>query len=426
MKRPLEFNIWRLLFLVLGTVLVCAALAAFYAYLNRQDLIHLWMPQPPDPPPRKAPPPVETRVPEVAPSKPPPPRTIDWSGLKVLPYRGEHQGDFLCKKTTSKLDQDLLDAVKDLKDASGLFPSAQDRLRVSPLDFGACSFTGPYALRPPTEGPYVVEVAVEPMILRWYAPRQVLASALAEGILTREVAGYASGPAWLRHGLALELSGFGNTYIRRLLLTSEAHPDHRIRPLGEATEDPWLNGWLAIRYFKSQRGDEGLKFLIGSLRMEGDWRRALAAQDFPENTFEEGFRAWAVSYLRDRCVNRETLAEMEEMLRREEESDVRPLIEDFVKNRPLDLYSGDARYYLGYTLYRLGEYDEAIYVFTDLLQNQPTHTSRQGKAHFFLGRCYQIKDYGPLAEQEYRFARLAPENAFLRKLANKRFEELQP
>jgi hypothetical protein len=71
-------------------------------------------------------------------------------------------------------------------------------------------------------------------------------------------------------------------------------------------------------------------------------------------------------------------------------------------------------------------YREAVLGFTDLLVNRPASTHLQGKAHYFLGRAYQLDGYGPLALAEYRLAALSPDSELLRKAAAQRRKELEP
>jgi TolA-binding protein len=113
------------------------------------------------------------------------------------------------------------------------------------------------------------------------------------------------------------------------------------------------------------------------------------------------------------------------LLRLQKESQAMPVLEALVRNRPLDVYAGDAKYFLNYARFREGDYEEAINGFTDLLVNAPGSTTWQGKAHYFLGRSYQLSGYWPLAIREFMLASLEPDSATLRKLARQRLAEVE-
>ncbi len=71
-----------------------------------------------------------------------------------------------------------------------------------------------------------------------------------------------------------------------------------------------------------------------------------------------------------------------------------------------------------------GKAREAIDGFLDLLNNAPFTTASQGKAHYFLGRSYELRKYGTLALIEYRLASLE-DNGLLGKAVDKRLKELE-
>jgi tetratricopeptide (TPR) repeat protein len=344
----------------------------------------------------------------------------------VKPYRGKFQGEYPIQKATSALERDLMDAIKDLKDNFGLFPTAADRVVFEPRDTSECAFKGPYGIEAGAAGgPMRVDIPMEPLVLGWYPARRVMAAALAEAVLTREAPGYASAPPWLRHGLALHLSRFGEFVERRYLLQSADSPLHKVRALEEAGDDSWTAGYWALRSLAGRRGDAGVKALADALRQKADWREALRSAGETPEQMDSTYRTWAKAHLRDITANREEFLDMVGLLRREREKEVLPRFEAFTREHPLDLYAGDSRYYHAYALYRTGAYDLAVRAFTDLLFNDPTSTSMQGKAHFFLGRCYQILNYPPLAEEQYLLARADPGSALLAQLATARLEEVR-
>lgn len=344
----------------------------------------------------------------------------------MRPYRGKFAGDYAVQKVTAGLEQDLMDALKDLKDGTGLFPTAADRVTFEPRDTSECSFRGPYGVEGgEAEGTFRVVMAVEPLVLQWYPSRKLLASALAEAILTREAPGFADSPPWLRHGMALYLSRFGEFVERRALLEAEGPALRKVRPLAESGDDPWVMGYWAFRSLAGRRGEAAVTAFADALRFAPDWPQALRATGEEPAALESSARMWSSAHLRDLCANREEFLDMVSLLRREEEGAALSRLDAFVRERPLDLYAGDARYFHAYALYRKGEYDRAIRAFTDLLHNAPHSTTKQGKAHFFLGRCYQALRYAPLAQEQYQLARMDPGSPLLAQMAAARLEEVR-
>jgi tetratricopeptide (TPR) repeat protein len=421
-------NRWRLTAIALATILLCSVCVGLAIYLHRQDLRWLVATQPPPPPsaPRLKPPPPPPE-PEIAAEAPAPPavRHLSWKGLKVGDYTGARRLNPDIQQALGRLDQDLLDAIKDLKDLSGLFPTATDHITIVPMDRQDCGFDEAFRVTL-SGGQARVELPIEPLVLGWWRPRQVLSAALAAGILIQEVPSYAQAPPWVRYGIALQLSGFGELYARRSLLDTDKSPLQMARPLGDSAELAWVDGYWAAKAFVAAKGDDALRNWIEAMRSSMPWDRALlqAGGESPQD-YNERYQAWIKAHLRDLCVSRDAFREAVALLRQQREKEAVVLLEAFVKDRPLDLYNGNARYYLNYARYRLGYYDRAIEGFTDLLVNFTTSTSWQAKAHYFMGRSYQLSGYGPLAQHEYELSLLAPDDPLLVKLAHQRLSEIK-
>jgi tetratricopeptide (TPR) repeat protein len=346
-----------------------------------------------------------------------------WEGLKIAPCTSDLRFDLRAKRTLDQLDQNLLDAVKDLKDASGLFPVSDNTVVIVPVSRSDAPFREAYAISTP---PVRVEIALEPLILGWWPAREALASALAESILLQEAPRYAESPAWLRHGIALHLSGFGNRFADRTLLENALAPSQLVRPLAEAGDLAWIDGYWAVQSLAARSGNEAVKRWVQGMFEGRTWTDALkdAAGETPQ-VFEESYRARTTAFLRDRCASRQDLLDAVALLRLQKEAQAIPILEGLVRNRPLDVYAGNASYFLNYARFRDGDYREAINGFTDLLVNAPASTTWQGKAHYFLGRSYQLSGYWPLAVREYMIAALDPDSTTLRKLARQRLAEVE-
>ena len=422
----------RVVLLALTAVALCAAVAAVILFALRDDL---WPRSPalndPSALARQAPsggtgpPQPPTPAAPETPIRPPRAQVVSWEGLSVGPCRSDLRLDLMVRRTLDHLDQDVLDAVKDLKDASGLFPVSENRVVIVPVARGEMPFREAYAVSLAQNGARV-QLPLEPLVLGWWPTRAALASALAEAILLEDVPGYPEAPPWLRHGIALHLSGFGREYADRAVLENSLAPPQLVRPLDEAGDLAWLDGYWAVKALSARSGDEVVKRWIQGMFEGLTWKDALknASGETPQ-VFEEHYRTWTTAYLRDRCANRQDLLDAVALLRLQKESQALQALETLVKNRPLDLYAGNAKYFLNYARFREGDYREAINGFTDLLVNAPASTTWQGKAHYFLGRAYQLSGYWPLAIREFMLASLDPDSELLRKLARQRLAEVE-
>lgn len=414
----------RLLLLASAAVVPAAAVLLAWVFLERDDLRWLAAPEPPAvrfrpairPP---APPPPEAPAP-----LPPPPRTLSVRGLSVLPCPPPLGALPEVKRGLETLDEDLVGAVKDLKDRSGLFPAAGNTLDVLPLPAAECAFAEPFQvlLR---NGRYVAEVPAEPLVLGWWEKRNLLSAALAWALLLQEVPAFAETPLWFRAGASLHLSGFGDPYLHRRILESDA-PLLLARPLG-GEEGAWAEGALALSALEERKGAGALRRWINLLRTGRPFWEALAeAAGESRAAFENGYRTFAQERVKALTSSRGELEEAVALLRQGKDGEALERLRGFVEGRPLDLYAGDAAYYLNYARVRRGAYREAAFGFTDLLVNRPTTTHLQGKAHYFLGRALALEGYGPLALAEYRLAALSPDSELLRKAAQQRQKELEP
>lgn len=408
------------------TAAVLALAAAATLWVFRGDL---WPKDPgagvQDLRPKKSEEPPRPAVASDKPLRAPRSKVLSWDGLRLKPCASEVRLDPMVKPVLDLLDQGVLNAVKDLKDASGLFPVSEDRVYFEPISRKEASFREPYAVITEREG-LRVELPVEPIVLDWWPARTVMASALAEAILIDAAPRFAEAPAWARHGIALRLSRFGDIFAARAILESTFPPPQLVRALDETGDLTWVDGYWAVRALAARSGDEAVKRWVQEMFEGRPWAEALqAATGETRQEFESKYRNWATANLREQCANRQELADAVALLRLQREPEAIPNLEAFVKDRPLDLYAGDARYYLYYARFREGDYREAINGFTDLLVNAPTTTSMQGKGHYFLGRAYQLSGYHPLAVREFMLAAVDPDSVLLQKLAKQRLAEVQ-
>ncbi len=421
----------RTLFALLLGIFVLATGVGLVAWHHRKELAYLFIPnqsvpsrinQAPKPEKEARP---ETVLPSANPPAAPAQRPMSWSGLKMAAYSGRFTGDGDAARALGDLDEALLDAIKDLKDGSGLYPTAQNITRFTPSDYQDCSFKQPFSVVKSPSGRYDVQFAVEPIMLKWWAARDLLSAALCQVLLDENCRAYGEAPEWFQVGLALDLSSFGPIYETRSLLSSSVPPIQLISGVGEGHERQWLNGYWAFRSLEARRGEGAIRSIVESLQKGADWQSALKGCGEEASALDDSYRGWTSAYLKDKTANRETLLNMVSLLREQREDEAAPLLNAFVKEQPLDLYAGDAAYWLGYCNYRLGKYEESSRELADLLTNSPYTTSLQSKAWYFLGRSYQMMGYTPMALPEYIAAAREPENPLLVRLATAKIEALQ-
>ena len=418
---------WRYSTEVLGALAVSLVALATVLYWQRGEL--RWLLAPPSEaaagkPRKPAGPPAAAQPTGTAPRSPEP-RILSLGGLKVEKYSGEQSQNPDLHKSLEGLEASSTNSVKDLKDACGLYPVATDRVILVPRPKGECLFSEAFQITL-QDGGARLEVPVEPLALGWWDSRELLAAGLAASILLQETPRFTEAPSWLRYGLALHLSGFGKTYSQRVLLESEKPPLQLVRPLGETGDLAWVDGYWAFKALSARKGNEAVLAWIEGMRSGKSWEEALqSAASESSQSFDEQYRTWAVAYLKDATANRQTYLDAVGLLRHQKDQQAVPILEEFVSGHPLDLYAGNARYFLNYARYRLGEYEAAIDGFTDLLVNAPSTTCFQGKAHYFMGRSHQLAGYTPVAAGEYLTVLLEPDNPLLVKLAQQRLKEIQ-
>lgn len=418
---------WRMAALIFGSVTASLAVVALFIYIEWGDLRwltaqpvgsdvrvqHNFTPEAPS----------SIRVVPKKKNYLPPRRILSTDGLRVTQYGGADRLDDKIWQTTEGLDQDLLDAVKDLKDAVGLYPTAADRVTVVPLPQSQCTFREPFEVVPSGAG-FKVNLPVEPLALGMWKARDALSASLAVSILEREVPTLRDAPSWLIYGIALNFSDLGYTWERRAVLDSDGAPKLLIRRLKDAGNLSWADGYWALRAFSFRKGRGAVFGWIEAMRAGESWREALTGSsgESPDD-FEAAYVKWTTRYLDQKCANRRFLLDQVAKLRLRRERDVVPVLSKFVEEHPLDWYAGNARYFLNYARFRIGRYDRAIEGFSDLLLNQPESTTWQGKAHYFMGRAYQLSGYAPLAEEQFKIAALS-DNPLLVKLAVRRIKEV--
>jgi len=425
---------WRFAALLSASIAILLVIAGIIIYKHRSEFSFLFVNEssfpaartPKKPPHPKTAAELPAPVQEIAPEKSAGAKVLSIENIKVLPYEGRN-GAFLPVITASAgLEGSLSASAKILGGGGFVYPAAGDRLEIAPVDGLKLSSGSPYEIVPPDgSSPARILLPAEQLALRYYPPEELMASAVAEALMALRSRSFAEAPEFFRRGLALYVSGLGGYYEKRFILKADREPQQMILPLTDDSSCAWANGFWAVNALRDSRGQEGVAALIREVLSGRDWKGALeAASGESFELFGQRYRKYALNYLSVLTSERSRFRKAVDMLRRINEEEGYPLLVDFVKNHPTDLYAGDAAYYLHYAEYRLGRPQKAIDGFQDLLNNAPYSTSSQGKAHYFLGRSYELKGFRTLAMVEYRLAELE-DNDLLRKAGNMRLRELE-
>lgn len=421
---------WRLAAVLSISLIILLALAGVFIYRHRGDLPFLFVKEVPLTPrtPKKPAPAAPAEIPpavEAKPSPAPGKKPLSIENIRILPYEGKQGGFLPVINAVSGLDGSLSSAARILGAGGSVFPTAGDRIEIVPVDASRVSPDAPYETARGTDGtPARVLVPVEPLALKFYPSDELLSAALADSILSSRSRAFADSPEFIRRGLALYVSGFGDYFEKRFILITDRDPSQMVLPLTDTSSFAWADGYWAMKALRDLRGDEGVASLISGLTAGKDWKEALgSASGGTFDDFQDHYRKFAVNYLSVLTVNRQKFKKAVGLLRELDEKEGRIQLNDFARNLPTDLYAGDARYYLCYSEYRLGNSQKAIDGLLDLLNNSPYSTASQGKAHYFLGRSYELKGFRSLALMEYRLACLE-DNELLRKACGLRLKEM--
>ncbi len=268
---------WRLAAVLSISFIILLGIAGVIAYRNRGDLPFLFMddsavrePLPsrkPTPvPPAPLPPPVTVPAPPLK-------RTLSIENIRVLPYEGVNGGFLPVINAVSGLSNSISSSARILGAGGLAFPSAEDRIEVVPVDSGRLSAPAPYEVAPGREGASSrILVPVEQLALRHYPTEELLASALAETIMASRSRSFAEAPEFLRHGLALHLSGFGDHHERRFILLTDREAPQMVLPLSDTSSYAWVDGFWAIKALRDGRGAESVRSLVSSLERGESWK----------------------------------------------------------------------------------------------------------------------------------------------------------
>lgn len=344
--------------------------------------------------------------------------------ISVLSYEGEFADFYPLINANASVETSITTAVKILERSCALFPTKEDEIKIVLTDFKNIAKGYPYDVVENPDGSYTVSLSLQKVLFNSIPVHELVASGIAESLLIKRYSNFIKFPRFFRFGLSASLSGLNKYVEKQEVLKIERDGGNFNFSASSETLYPVLNGIFLVGFLNENYGTETPKDLFLYLSEESNFLKFL--EKYTKFSFEEIEKNY-IKYSKSRYSSLTKLTpyfrSIIAQLRNMKEDEALPLLQEFLGTNPTDIHYAEGLYYLGYINYRLGNYSEAEKVFNDLLVNHSYHTISHGKAHFFLGRCYQLKGYSSMAFPEYRYA-LLDENELLKKVAQKNIKEM--
>lgn len=344
--------------------------------------------------------------------------------ISVLPYEGK-SADFLpLINANASVETSITTAVKILEESCGIFPTKEDDIKVVLTDSKNITKGYPYDVEENSDGSFTVSLSLQKVLFNSIPVYELVASGIAESLLIKNHKNFIKFPRFFRFGLSASLSGLNKYVEKQEVLEIERDGGNFAFSASSETQRPVLNGIFLVDFLTENCGSGAPKDLLPYFSEETDFLKFLEkSAKFSFGEIEQNY----IRYSKNRYSSFTKLTphfiSIVAQLRNLKEDETLPLLQEFLRTNPTDIHYGEGLYYLGYINYRLGNYSEAEKVFSDLLVNHSYETISHGKAHFFLGRCYQLRGYSSMAIPEYRYA-LLDENELLKKVAEKNIKEM--
>ncbi|MCX7829532.1 MAG: tetratricopeptide repeat protein [Acidobacteria bacterium] len=344
--------------------------------------------------------------------------------ISVVPYEGKFADFMPLLKANSSVETSIQTSVKILQEKSGLFPTKADKISIFLTDSKNITKGYPYDIEEKEDGSFAIALSLQTVLYNALPIHELTASALAESLLQKRNHSFLKFPRFFRFGFAAYLSGLDEYLEKQEILKIEKEGAKIEFSVFSQTSHPALNGIYLTKFVINNSEEESPKAIISQIGQESDFSTFL--EKITKFSFQEIEQNY-IKYSKNRYAGLTSLSNffysIVGQLRNLKEDSALPALKEFIRTNPTDIHFGEGFYYLGYANYRLGNYPEAEKIFGDLLINHSFKTISQGKAHLFLGKCYQLRGYPSLAVPEYRYALLG-EDELLRKVANKRIEEI--
>jgi len=343
--------------------------------------------------------------------------------ISVLPYEGKSADFIPVIKANSSVETSITTAVKILEERSSLFPTKEDEIEIKLTESKNISKGYPYDVVENSDGSFTIYLSLQKVLYNSIPVYELVASGIAESLLTKNNKNFIKFPRFFRFGISASLSGL-NKYIEKQEILEIERDGSLSFSASSETSHPILNGIYLVDFLVENCAGESPKDLLPYFVEETDFIKFLEkSTKFSFGEIEQNY----IRYSKNRYSSFTKLTphflSIVAQLRNLKEEETLPLLQEFLRTNPTDIHYGEGLYYLGYINYRIGNYSEAEKILNDLLINHSYETVSHGKAHFFLGRCYQLRGYSSLALPEYRYALLG-ENELLIKVAEKNIKEM--
>lgn len=344
--------------------------------------------------------------------------------ITVSNYEGK-SADFLpLINCTAKVETSIQTAVKMVEKRSGIYPTKNDDILIVLTESKNLSSDYPYDLFFEKNNTVKIKLSFQEVLFNCVPIQELVASIIAETLLIKRQSNFSNFPRFFKFGLSASLSGLSDYLEKQEILKIEKEGGKPNFSLSSETTNPVLNSIFVVKFLLQESQINSLEEYLKMAYLEDNFNEIISKNSkFSLEEMEQNYIKYAINRYVSLTKSNVIFRNMVDKIRSLKEEEALSLLQDFLKNNPTDLYYGEGLYYLGYINYRLGNLREAEQIFNNLLTNHSFDTISQGKAHYFLGRCYQLRGFNSLAFSEYRYAAL-DSNPLLSKVAFKKMEEM--
>ena len=344
-------------------------------------------------------------------------------GIQISGYEGKYGGYEPIMKALEKVEVSIPTSVRILIDNKLFYPTSEDRIIIKLVDRKTLDRNTIYYISSNMDG--TIEIGLDAQIVAFNSMPvyEHISSAILESLLEKREKTFLKLPKFARLGFALTLTGL-NQYVDGMeVLKMEKNNEKGDFSLISDGSHPLLNGSLLIKFLLDKTNvNSTYELLLQFLEGENypSTLEKITLTDFSSLVTE--YERFCKSYLDKMTEQSSHFFSIISELRQLKEEEAIPKLESFVRHYPLDIHYGETLYYLGWANYRLGNYKEAENIFINLLNNYSFVTISHAKAHYFLGKCYELRGFKTLAYYEYKFASIEDDELLRKVISNKMSE----
>jgi tetratricopeptide (TPR) repeat protein len=346
-------------------------------------------------------------------------------GIQVSGYEGKYGGYEPMMKAVEKVEVSIPTSVRILVDNKLPYPTGEDRIIIKLVDRKTLDKNTIYYISTNMDGTIEIGLDAQSVAFNALPIYEHISSAILEGLLEKREKTFLKLPKFLRLGFAVSLTGL-NQYVDGMeILKMEKNNEKSDFSLISDGSHPLLNGSLLIK-FLIDKADVNSPYELLSQFLKGEnypsTLEKVTLTDFSSLVTE--YERFCKNYVEKMSEQSPHFFSIISELKQLKEEEAISKLESFVRQYPLDIHYGETLYYLGWANYRLGNYKEAENIFINLLNNYSFVTISHGKAHYFLGRTYELRGFKTLAYFEYKFANIE-DNELLRKVTSNKMSEFE-